>query len=357
MLKGIPAGNDRKYVADFVIPLDGPATVVSEAWFHRRPTFISHEHDQLEVIEAQLQRVLESQCLVCIPFCNTDTKIGVLVGSIGVDRLLGLRKRSSLLYEYAAQATRTLHTLEKKREVSSRFEALSVAEARQHARQIAHEVNNPLAIIKNYLSVLKNKVVQREFIGDELLILEEEIDRISELVARLARPQSESLDQVTEINQTVNAVMKLFRDSGFVPPSVEILTHTSARLDMVKCPHYILKQILMNLLKNSVEAMPAGGKIEISCKDFINLDGKKYIGLCILDTGPGIRDEIMHTMFIAIKSTKDMKHRGMGLSIVYDLVSQVQGHISCRSNDKGTLFEVLFPLHVPESEVAKNSTQ
>ena len=101
----------------------------------------------------------------------------------------------------------------------------------------------------------------------------------------------------------------------------------------------------MNLLKNSIEALSAGGKIEISCKDFINLDGRKYIGLIIADNGPGINDEMMSKMFISVQSTKDEKQRGLGLSIVYDLVSKANGHISCRSSALGTSFEVLFPLH------------
>ena len=90
--------------------------------------------------------------------------------------------------------------------------------------------------------------------------------------------------------------------------------------------------------------MHEGGKIEISCIDYINLDGKKYAGLLVIDNGPGINDEIMNKIFSPAQSTKNDINRGLGLGIVYDLIIKIHGHISCRSNKKGTTFEILLPI-------------
>jgi len=343
-LKGVPLGENRQHLADFSISLDDTSNTVSEALLHKKLTFINSENKQLQVIEEQLQRILDTKFMICIPFYEKEMNIGVLVGSIDPKQFPAIRKRSDFLHEFATQVTYTIKTVVNKRNSLNQQKVTNSNETLEKTRQVVHEVNNPLTIIKNYLNILNNKVAKKESIGAELLILKEEIDRVSNLINGLTRSKSESNEHVTEINSTVNAIVRLFLNSGFVPPSIEICIHNSDQLHKVNCSQQILKQILMNLIKNSVEAMHEGGKIEISCIDYINLDGKKYAGLLVIDNGPGINDEIMNKIFSPAQSTKNDINRGLGLGIVYDLIIKIHGHISCRSNKKGTTFEILLPI-------------
>lgn len=350
-LQGIPSGENRQYLADFSIPLDNSSSAISEAVLHKRLTFIDSENNQLQIIEEQLQRILGTQCLVCIPFSEKEKNLGVLVGGINPDQVVRLRQRSDFLLEFAVQATAALKTEANKKDSLNQQSVMPPSnEFREKTRRIVHEVNNPLSIIKNYLHILNIKIAKKELIGEEILILTEEIDRVSDLVNSLTRPESDINIGFSEINNTVNGIVKLFLDSGFVPPSIEIVVYNSDQECEVDCPVKTLKQILMNLIKNSVEAMQKGGKIEIDCKDFANLDGRKYIRLMIKDNGLGIKEEIMDKLFSSTQSTKDEIHRGLGLGIVYDLVSKNQGHISCRSHKEGTSFEILLPIHNASSK-------
>ncbi len=350
VLKAISSDENRQYLGDFTISLDDQINIASEALINKRPTFINQEDTQLAIIEEQLQRVLGGSCLVCLPLIDRNRRIGVLIGCVDPNRLAYLRMRSHFLQEYAIRISHVFNGPVGEDGILRQQPVETSSELQERTRRILHEINNPLTIIKNYLNVLKSKADRNELMGDELLILNEEIDRVSELINSLNKPTAESSPQITEINKAVNEMTGLFRSSGFVPPNIEIIVHMFEQSLEIDCSQHIFKQILMNLLKNSVEALIEGGKIEIRCKDFINFDGQKYIGLIITDNGPGIDNKVMNKMFSSIQSTKNEKYRGLGLSIVYDLISEVKGHISCRSSKSGTVFEVLFPIHAPESE-------
>ena len=105
-----------------------------------------------------------------------------------------------------------------------------------------------------------------------------------------------------------------------------------------------LKQILVNLLKNAVEAVPDGGEIEIANNGQVNQDGRLYVELHVRDTGPGLPTEVLANLFSPVRSGKGGEHRGLGLSIVHGLVKKMQGMIICRSDQKGTTFEILLPV-------------
>jgi signal transduction histidine kinase len=115
-----------------------------------------------------------------------------------------------------------------------------------------------------------------------------------------------------------------------------------------------LKQVFINLVRNAAEAMPRGGNIHISTRYVSNrLEGqltqtmKKDPGqveITIRDDGPGISDSVKSRLFEPFVSTKKDGHAGLGLSIAYSIVRQVQGNIVCESSDQpGTTFKITLP--------------
>jgi len=208
-----------------------------------------------------------------------------------------------------------------------------------------HEVNNPLSIIKNYLSVLDSKLARQEPVSTEMSILNEEIDRVGQLVGSLAdlKP-SEVGPRPTDVAKVVDEVQRLFRSTGFVPPSVEILVTMQEEATRVEGDADVLKQILVNLVKNAIEALgTAGGRVEIINRGHVNRERQLYLELVVSDNGPGLSREVLAQLFSPVKSTKDGAHHGLGLSIVHSLVRKLGGHISCRSSRSGTAFEILLP--------------
>jgi signal transduction histidine kinase len=211
-----------------------------------------------------------------------------------------------------------------------------------------HEVNNPLSIIKNYLSVLDSKLERHEPVSAELSILNEEIDRVGQLVGSLTeiQPRVEGGTPAADVAKVVDDVLRLFRTTNFIPANVEIVVSMTEADSRIEGDPDILKQILVNLVKNAIEALSAsGGRIEIANRGHVNRERRLYLELVVSDTGPGLSREVLANLFSAVKSTKEGPHHGLGLSIVHNLVKKLNGHIACRSGTTGTSFEILLPAH------------
>jgi signal transduction histidine kinase len=146
-----------------------------------------------------------------------------------------------------------------------------------------------------------------------------------------------------EANRIVGNVVRLFRESKFLPPGVEIVASLPDEDSEILGSADTFKQILVNLIKNAVEAMPKGGRIEISNKGCMQRDGRSVYALCVKDNGPGIPLEQRSRIFSPVQSTKAGANRGIGLSIVQGLVKKLGGSIDCASSSAGTSFDIFLP--------------
>jgi signal transduction histidine kinase len=207
-----------------------------------------------------------------------------------------------------------------------------------------HEANNPLSIIKNYLGVLDDKLARQEPVSGELSILNDEIDRVGNIIKEFAGVAPPAPGSLIDVNRVINDIVRLFRESRFLPPTVQI----GARLLKEPCEITgtadTLKQIFVNLIKNAVEALPQGGHIEIINLGQVRYDGADYFEISVRDTGPGLPQEVLSKLFSPVRSTKAGENRGLGLSIVHGLVKKLNGQIECRSSRMGTSFELRLPL-------------
>ncbi|MGH8671058.1 MAG: ATP-binding protein, partial [Burkholderiales bacterium] len=105
-----------------------------------------------------------------------------------------------------------------------------------------------------------------------------------------------------------------------------------------------MRQVLINLVKNAVEAMPNGGELILGTRDNINVDGLPCVQISVADHGAGIAQDIQAHLFEPVRSTKGEGHAGLGLSIVRKLVKELRGFVRCSTeSNRGTVFEVLIP--------------
>jgi len=139
-------------------------------------------------------------------------------------------------------------------------------------------------------------------------------------------------------------LVSLFRESKFLPASVHIGTQLSGNFYEIDASSDLVKQVLVNLLKNSVEALPHGGLIEVVNGGQIIRNGREVLALYVKDNGPGIPAAVLAKIFTPVVSEKPGNNRGLGLSIVNSLVEKMDGFISCTSSKTGTVFEILFPI-------------
>jgi len=346
MLVGMP-GVATARIAEFAIPLSKGGPIAAAA-LARKPAYLQRGSESLGLPEEQLLRMLGTDSLVCLPLVAGARCLGVLVGGVASWQLPACQKRERFLQSFGAQAATALETALLERGQARRQIASVAEEYREASRRVLHEVNNPLSIIKNYLSVLDSKLARQEPVASEMSVLNEEIDRVGQLIGTLADIKPAAADtgpRPTDAAKVVEDVVRLFRAGQFVPANVQIVTamHDEARL--VAGDADVLKQILVNLVKNAVEALAesGGGRIEIANRGHVHRERRLYLELSVSDTGPGLAPEVMANLFAAVKSTKDGAHRGIGLSIVHGLVKKLNGHIACRSGRTGTAFEILLP--------------
>ncbi|MDP3670476.1 MAG: HDOD domain-containing protein [Telluria sp.] len=349
-LIGVPNG-DQQRVAEFSIPL-ARGGVLAEAALERRLAFISRDAQSLDVAEEQLFRILGTDSLVCLPLVAGARCLGVIVGGVAAWQIPACQRRERFMQSFGAQAASALETALSERGHARRQLAHVAEEYREASRRVVHEVNNPLSIIKNYLSVLDGKLAKREPVVGEMSILNEEIDRVGQLINGLADLQPSDAARATDVAKVAEDVLRLFRATDFVPASVRIVLGMQGAPSEIEGDADILKQILVNLVKNAVEALPGGGTIEINNRGYVNRDRKLYLELVISDTGPGLSSEVLANLFSVVKSTKDGAHHGLGLSIVHSLVKKIHGLITCRSGNTGTTFEILLPARIGASPLA-----
>jgi HD-like signal output (HDOD) protein/signal transduction histidine kinase len=344
-LVGAPTANQQR-IAEFSIPLS-KGGAVAKAALERRLAFVRREGAPLGLPEEQLLRMLGTESLVCVPLVSGARCIGVLIGGIASWQVPSCQKRERFMQSFGAQAASALENAMLERGQARRQLAHVAEEYREASRRVVHEVNNPLSIIKNYLSVLDSKLERQEPVGGELSILNEEIDRVGQLVNSLTDVQPRVDTGVSaDVGKVVEDVLRLFRATDFVPPNVEIVVSMSGEAGRADGDPDILKQILVNLVKNAIEALAdTGGRIEIANRGHVNRERRLYLELVVSDTGPGLSQEVLANLFSAVKSTKEGPHHGLGLSIVHSLVKKLNGHIACRSGKTGTSFEILLPAH------------
>ncbi len=354
-LQGAGSGEAQQRLAELAIPLNKPG-VLADAANNRQLAFATRSGAgataALGIVEEQLFRIVGSEALVCLPLVANQRCLGMIVGGVAAWQVPLLQKKARFLQAYASQAANALETALTERGHARRQVAHVAEEYREASRRVVHEVNNPLSIIKNYLSVLDTKLARREPVVSEMSILNEEIDRVGHLINGLADLQPSEGGSVTNVARVVEDVLRLFRATDFLPASVQVITRMQDGPQEIDGDADLLKQILVNLVKNAIEAQPDGGRIELANRGLVNRERRLYVELVVSDAGPGLSQDVLANLFGAVKSSKEGKHHGLGLSIVHSLVKKLNGMISCRSGANGTSFELLLPARGSTSQLA-----
>jgi signal transduction histidine kinase len=218
------------------------------------------------------------------------------------------------------------------------------------AAGVAHEINNPLEIVYNYLKFIKmsNEGPELHATVDEL---REEIDYIAGIVRSLlsisgtAQAEREEID----VNEMIRSTIGLLRHSAREKGISISFGSTEAELPLTVNRNE-LKQVILNLVKNSFEAMPGGGEISIGTSLAMEEGGRLAAAIEFQDNGPGISSAKLEDVFMPFYSTRKGKgdNVGLGLSICYGIVERHGGTIGVRNLEKGgCLFTIRLPRFPP----------
>ncbi len=232
------------------------------------------------------------------------------------------------------------------------LESERLAVTGQLAAGVAHEINNPLAIIKNLVQLLRLK---RELNLDTLRAIEEEIDRIARIVRGLldfARPPV-SGGAPARLSEELKRVQELLGPT-LAKKHIELRTEIPDNLPQLSLSSDHLSQVLLNLLRNAEQAIGSDGTIFVRARVAEVPNGAPYVVIEVEDTGPGIPPDVLPKIFEPFFTTKRHKEgMGLGLAVTQRLIVSVGGKIEVESTPgQGTTFRVSIPSQIMESEAA-----
>jgi len=201
---------------------------------------------------------------------------------------------------------------------------------------LAHELKNPVTTLKMLFQAFKE---QPNMTGEDLEIINNEIEKIENILNRFLSFVKQKNFHISEINinHLIDRVLSL---ATFDLQNYGIVVHKDMieTLPPVKADRALLEQVFLNLIINSIEAMPKGGEIRISGKT-----DEDFIEVMIWDKGCGIPSNIRSKIFDPFFTTKS-NGTGLGLSIAYNIVNAHGGKLFFDSNEGiGTVFTVRLP--------------
>jgi len=214
---------------------------------------------------------------------------------------------------------------------------------------IAHEIRNPLAGIRITAQAMEEELPEGDPKREYLLRIIKEIDRLNDLLKSFfsfAKPEKPefSLCHVQEIVKEVYfLIQKDLRDRG-----IDFIQDYAEGLPLVRVDFNQMKQAFLNLLLNSIQAMPRGGFLRIGCAlgedSFVKNQGNRFLEITVSDTGKGIEEEYLPRIFDPFFTTK-AKGLGLGLSITYRIIKRHHGTITVKSKKgEGTIFYIKLPV-------------
>lgn len=218
------------------------------------------------------------------------------------------------------------------------------------ASGIAHEIRNPLTIIKTFTEYLPQKHHDEEFIQKYSSLTAREVTRIEDLVTQLMNYSKPNPPQfkATSIKKLIENSLDVLNNQLLsrkirCTRNLELTDELQLKLD----PNQI-HQVLLNIVLNAIEAMPDGGDLHV--KAHRQIVSPKKIIITFRDTGPGIPPEQLKQIFDPFFTSKDFG-TGLGLAIVQSIMENHRGKIIARSRTgEGTEITIEFPLSYPKND-------
>lgn len=356
-------GVDVEKIKGIELPLDPEASIVSRSVMEKKPYIIPDARMDPRV-NPVLKEKFNLHSLVVIPLFTKEKALGAIAADhtepgrrltqetldsvMRFAQQAGLAIQNASMYQELKHFSRQMEeriqktTADLRKTEAQLVRSEKLAALGQLAAGIAHEIRNPLTSINILIHSLRERLPSENSQQEDLKVIEEEIHRMNEIVnqfLRFAKPASPLLEK-TDVLSIVEETLQLLR------PHIEkqriVVEKEFQALPMIQMDPEQMKQAMLNLLLNAIQAMPEGGELTLRGQ---NSKEGQWIHLSIEDSGMGISPEDIDKLFDPFFSTKE-GGIGLGLSITHRIIDQHHGKIEVESDPgHGTLFTVWLPIH------------
>jgi two-component system, sporulation sensor kinase B len=220
------------------------------------------------------------------------------------------------------------------------------------AASIAHEVRNPLTSIRGFIQLLAKDQIEQEKKQMYAELMIRELDRAQSVITdylTYAKPDADNYIETLDVKKKIINAANVMTPLGIlhgVAIETDLEEHLFIRADRNK-----FTQVLVNLIKNAIEAMPQGGTVTVKAKR-----SESHVTIDVNDEGIGIPQEKLKHLGDPFFSTKE-KGTGLGLMVCYRIIQSLNGEIKVSSEvGKGTHFYIIIPLYTMENPITLNTT-
>jgi PAS domain S-box-containing protein len=237
---------------------------------------------------------------------------------------------------------------ERKKAAASLIQSSKLATVGEMATSVAHELNQPLNVIRmaagNSRRKLSEGIVDAEYLSAKLLRIEEQTERAATIIdhmrmfGREATELPESIDPRAVVINALDLVSEQLRLAG-----IEVVTLLPEDCAYVLGHAIQMEQVILNLLTNALDVIDESeDQAKITLRVF---EGDKVVHITVQDTGGGITSDALDRIFEPFYTTKEMgKGTGLGLSVSYGIVRDVEGTIIAENVDDGARFTIILPI-------------
>ncbi|MCK5008906.1 MAG: hypothetical protein KAS98_00375, partial [Deltaproteobacteria bacterium] len=315
------------------------------------------------LIDKDFISLLGTDTFALVPLVSRGKALGVLLADNfinkepivdeDVERLGAFANHASLaienshLYkisrEKVEELSRAYNELQENRDKLLRYERLSAVG--NVAARVTHEIRNPLVAIGGFARRILRKDQEGEVNRNYVKIIVEEIDRLENTLTDIlsfAKPALPKCDTV-DLNEDIKSILKIL-DIEITKSNIRTEEHFDPALPMLWLDENQIRRVVINLIRNAIQAMPDGGTIIIATSR-----EDQWVKVEIADTGVGISDEDISKLFDAFFTSKSTGS-GLGLTVSAQIINNHGGTIEVQKREpQGTLFIIRLPIKKPSA--------
>ena len=340
---------NKNILQGFEVKADSPSLIAETINTGEIKIFFTTDNESHSpVIDKQIISAFKTEGILCVPLIKSGQYIGVIVLGVNQSQHQHLLDKTSLLEMYSSEIASRVLAATSGQKIRNNFIGNSQQQIKTRAREIIHEVNNPLAVIRNYIKILAGRLKEDDPAQNDLSVISEEIDRVGSIVLKCDEDFTKAGKtgelQKVDVNELIESMHNVMSSSLYATYNIQSELNMGEEVGVVNLNKDSLKQILTNLVKNAVEAVTEKKEISITTRN-VNINGEDFLEIEISDTGPGIPGNILENLYKPVTSTKGKRHSGLGLSIVKHLLDEMGGSITCKTGQSGTTFNIHFSLN------------